>query len=95
MMPGPRGIPKPKPPDPQTANATRRRGGHRRAKRGGWASFWYAALRDEHRALLEPIEEDEYSDLSPLTREMHWHLYGESIAAQVQSDIASSGLPAT
>lgn len=36
----------------------------------------------QHRALLEPIGEDKYSDLSPLTREMPLrHLYGESIAA--------------
>lgn len=48
---------------------------------GPRACFWYAALHAEHRAQLEPIEEDEYSDLSPLTREVHWHLYGESIAA--------------
>ena len=38
---------------------------------------------NEHRALLEPIEEDEHSDLSPLTKEIPpgWYLYGESIAA--------------
>lgn len=35
----------------------------------------------EHRALLEPIEEDEHSEL-PLTREMPpGHLYGEGIVA--------------
>jgi hypothetical protein len=38
----------------------------------------------EHRALLEPIEEDEHSEYSdlPLTREMPpGHLYGEGIVA--------------
>jgi hypothetical protein len=34
------------------------------------ARSWYAAVRNRHTAPLEPIEGDEHSDLSPLTREM-------------------------
>ena len=80
MMPGPHGIPKPTR-IPTLGPPRTRQGSRHREKQGPRARFWYAALRAEHRAQLEPIEEDEYSDLSPLTREMHEHLYGESIAA--------------
>jgi len=88
MMPGPRGTPKPGDAPtlrlPCKPHAPGEGGGELSpslGKMGIWACFWYANLRSKHRAPLEPIEEDRYSDLSPLSRKMHWHLYGESIAA--------------
>jgi len=79
-MPGPRSVPKPALTSPQ---APSQQAGQSSGQRCAQACCWYTAVCDEHRALLEPIEEDEHSDLSPLTREMSpgCHLYGESIAA--------------
>jgi hypothetical protein len=60
------------PSGPRTSLETRHaRKGHLRTKNGVREhDCWYAAVRDEHVALLEPIEEDEHSDLIPLMREM-------------------------
>lgn len=80
-MPSPRSVPKSMLTSPHAPLPPRGQGqssGQRRAQ----ACCWYAAVCHEHRALLEPIEEDKHSDLSPLTREMPpRHLYGESFAA--------------
>jgi len=74
-MPGPHGVPKlvrTSPRVPRMRLETRQaRRGHLRTKIGVREhDCWYAAMRDEHVALLEPIEEDEHSDLIPLTKEM-------------------------
>ena len=74
-MPGPHGVsqarayqPSGRYPESQQGQAEVR--GHLRDKMGRRARCWYAAVSNQHTAPLEPIEGDEHSDLSPLTRGM-------------------------